>query len=452
MKTNLLLLISICFGTSLMAQTWSNSPVSGTWSDPQNWNSGIPTGSNQIILAGTTPTTMTNDLTLTMSSQLVFPSGSAARVISGSTTMTFGGGSKLENNSSVSQTIGFPIAISTGQSAQFTSNSGNIVLTGGVTLNSGGAIETQVTGSHTVDILSAVTGDGTLKAINNGNINFGTGGSMTGGTLLVQGSTVTFSGDGHLSATTHVKLSNGAKFDIGNQDLTVRSIEFENGDQIITLGGTLTIAGGNGAPNSSTQPASGTITGNGSIVKEGSETLILQGQQQFTGSITINGGTVELATMNANANSFKPASIIVGSGATLSVTQNMFINGLTLQDGAIVNIAPGVTLTPTNIVANGQYTINGGGTLNGNVATQLVTTTSKKGYNVYSTNGTIYINHKATTNEVARFEVYSTNGKLIGAGSISNADFKINRTFSKGVYVVKVKTTTESFSTKAVVK
>ncbi len=101
----------------------------------------------------------------------------------------------------------------------------------------------------------------------------------------------------------------------------------------------------------------GVMSDNGANVntvdKNGVGTVILTGQNTFTGLTTVNAGTLRL---NRTGGATLPSTnnVSVSSGATLRVSTNQTLNNLTLPAGASLTLDSGVTLT-----INGTFTYSG---------------------------------------------------------------------------------------------
>lgn len=101
----------------------------------------------------------------------------------------------------------------------------------------------------------------------------------------------------------------------------------------------------------------GVMSDNGANVntvnKNGVGTVILTGQNTFTGLTSVNAGTLRL---NRTGGATLPATnnVTVSSGATLRVSTNQTLNNLTLPAGASLTVDSGATLT-----INGTFTYSG---------------------------------------------------------------------------------------------
>lgn len=110
----------------------------------------------------------------------------------------------------------------------------------------------------------------------------------------------------------------------------------------------------------------GVISNNGATVntveKNGVGTVILTGQNTFTGLTSVNAGTLRL---NRTGGATLPSTndITVSSGATLRVSTNQTLNNLTLPAGASLTLDTGATLT-----INGTFTYSGTITGDGTMA------------------------------------------------------------------------------------
>lgn len=101
------------------------------------------------------------------------------------------------------------------------------------------------------------------------------------------------------------------------------------------------------------------VSQTGSIVKELGGIATLSGACTYTGTTTINGGTVRL---NRTGGSTLSASndIVINNGGTLQVSTNQTIDLLTVNAGGTLQVDPGTTLTITGAFTGGGTIINNG--------------------------------------------------------------------------------------------
>ncbi len=213
-----------------------------------------------------------------------------------------------------------------------------------------------VTLASTIAITNALTASSGTFAIGANNISAGsismTGSSITGtGTITLNGN-ITSNASGSTSAIAAPISLNGA-----NRTFTV----FNNG-----LNPDLSI--------------SSIISGTGSegIVKAGTGTLTLSGNNAYTGSTSINAGTLMLG--NSNGLGTVAAGITVSSGAVLDLNgitmgsaEPLTLNGTGISaGGALINSGSAATYSglislgsSSSIVANGGITISNMGTITG---------------------------------------------------------------------------------------
>jgi fibronectin-binding autotransporter adhesin len=91
----------------------------------------------------------------------------------------------------------------------------------------------------------------------------------------------------------------------------------------------------------------GTITGAGSLLKTGASTQILSGTNSFTGTVTVNGGTLNMSNAAASSYTVNSGKLIVNTG---NVTGPVYVEGGGLLSGqgnySSVQLLAGSTFLP----------------------------------------------------------------------------------------------------------
>jgi fibronectin-binding autotransporter adhesin len=137
--------------------------------------------------------------------------------------------------------------------------------------------------------------------------------SVTAGTLTI--GDITFGGGGDGSGTT--------------------------GTNYTLTGGAITLSAGSVVTANTNATIASTLTGSGSLTKQGGAILTLSGTKDFTGGTTVNGGTLTLGT--GGAAGVLRGTLAVNSGATVSASTNWSfghtsgtcVSGVTLNGGTL---------------------------------------------------------------------------------------------------------------------
>ncbi|RUT97686.1 hypothetical protein EOD23_28250, partial [Mesorhizobium sp. USDA-HM6] len=140
--------------------------------------------------------------------------------------------------------------------------------------------------------------------------------------------------------------------------ITVHNLTFLSNGYVLS-GGTLTLAGvtptintGNGAV---TQTINSTIAGAAGLTKAGTGSLVLNGNNTFTGDVTVNAGAL---VVNASAALGNVANMVNLTGSTLNATGSL--------SGRTVNLSGNNVITGAG-VGSAFFTGSGGLTATGNV-------------------------------------------------------------------------------------
>jgi len=220
------------------------------------------------------------------------------------------------------------------------------------------------------------SGAGTLLLGNAGN-------SYTGATTLDAG-TLQAGAGGAFPAASAFAVKGGATLDLNGFNQTIGSLK---GAGSVTLGnGTLTTGGDN-----SSTTFSGGISGAGGLVKAGTGTFVLTGASTYTGGTTISGGTLQGNTTSLQGNILNNAALafdqattgtfagsITGSGSLVKQNSGLLalngnssaFAGTTLITGGILEVGdannPAANLGG-NVTVGPAGTLAGHGTIGGSV-------------------------------------------------------------------------------------
>ncbi len=182
---------------------------------------------------------------------------------------------------------------------------------------------------------SASTGGGLTK-LGGGMLTLTGNNTYTGGTT-VNGGTLNINADAALGARTGLPATNVTFTHNGTLQFGANNVSLNaNRNIAMSSGVTLTLDNNNNGQTA----IGGSITGNGSVVFLGNGVMTLSGSSNYTGTTTVNIGTLNLAsgTLGATAVSIGPNGALAASG-TASIAGSVTTTGagaaINLQNGTI---------------------------------------------------------------------------------------------------------------------
>ena len=259
-------------------------------------------GNGNLTLAGAN--TFTGGVTLSAGKLNINNSGSGGTSSAlGTGTFTISGGT-IDNTSGSTVTLSTSNAQNWNSDFTFTGTKDLNMGTGAVTMNAN-RIVTVNGGNLTVGGIISGSSLGLTKA-GVGTLILGGANTYTGATTVSAG-TLQTSVSNVISDSSALSVSAGATFKLGGND-TVASIagsgNYSLGANTLTFGDT------------SNQTVSGTISGTGALVKNGSGSIALSGNNTYSGGTTISTGTIQIGDNNALGS----GSLKLGvSGTTASI-------------------------------------------------------------------------------------------------------------------------------------
>lgn len=423
---------------TLVANLWDNganggSGATGDWGTALNWNPDVPATGDDILFdntyvsvdqtvnvgTGTTRTIRSIQIDAPFSytlnnGTLAFDDVGLPGFLGISVTQTNG-------VSSTGNTINSAITLAADATIRNATTStltlGGAIANGGDTLTFDGAGNTTATGviSGSGDLVKEQAGNLTLS----GNNTYSGGTSISGGTITAGhnnalGTGVVAMTGGTLAGSGGPVIANAVSLqgDAGLSAITVSgAVSQTGGDRTLTLSGATISGGVTLAENNQTRTltthvttdstisgviADGAGTGADALTKTGSATLTLGGANTYTGTTTINEGTIKLGASDRLTDA---GAVSIGSAGTLNL--NGFserIGNLTAADGATLDFgATGATNTflfdTFTAPASGVMVVNNWEDGIDNLATTVNSQTSigsiyVSGYGVVAYNGT----------------------------------------------------------------
>ena len=338
-------------------RTWDGGSASGNnWSDAANWvgNVAPAMGANNLIFAGTTRLTPDMDGDYGASG-LTFDGTAGSFVLgsSGGHVLTLAG--DINDNSSSAQTINLSIA-NVGNTIHVYGNN-DMTIGGGI--SGGGGLEQD---GYANLILEGTNSFGGYLSVNSGSLQIagagilgGSSGSyaglITNSGVLQYSSSATQTLSGVISSYGNLIKDGSGKLILAGNNTYYGNTYISNG--VLQVTGTLANDVGNNYlyditdngtlewSSSAAQTLSGTISGSGSVVMDGTGTLNLNGVNSYSGPTIANAGTL---AFNPNTVSYSTPlnSLIINNGGKALVNANngasFPVNNLTLTTNGVLNL------------------------------------------------------------------------------------------------------------------
>ncbi|WP_156255167.1 autotransporter-associated beta strand repeat-containing protein [Sandarakinorhabdus oryzae] len=317
---------------------------------------GLAVGNNVVTLGNGTIDTGANAFTL---SGVISGAGSITKIGSGN--LSLSGANLYADGTALNAGIITVLNSSALGTGTLTMAGGTTLAAGADGLNVGNAVVTNGvgtidTGSNFFTLSGVVSGAGSLTKIGGGTLALNGANSYAGGTNLDAGTlqvgSNTALGTGALAMAGSTTLQSGAG------DFTLANAISLNGTASIdTVAQTLTL--------------DGTVSGGGLINKVGTGTLVLNGNNSYSGGTLIIEGQVQVgsnsALGSANALFFGGTGLIAGAD-NLTIGNNLLFNGATTIDtGSFQLTAAGELIGPGGFdkLGSGTLVISTGGDLSG---------------------------------------------------------------------------------------
>ena len=253
------------------------------------------------------------------------------------------------------------------------SGSGKVVLSGSIASN--GTLLNFTGGS--VDVAGGITGTGSLSKEGTGILTLSGSNTYNGGTTVSAGGLAINSanalGSGALTLAGGTTIDNTSGAAIA---LTANNPVNVNGN--LTFGGTNDLNLGSGAVTlpansnpqftlngASTLTIGGAISGASDLTKAGTGTMVLAGNNNFTGALTVSGGVVSLST-NAAVAGTSGVNLGAGTGLTYTGGAATIDRNITVTDGTgtLRNTGGGTLALSGNLSKNGSVLTLTGGSFN----------------------------------------------------------------------------------------
>ncbi len=265
-------------------------------------------------------------------------------------TLTAAGGSAIADTSQVTLANAATARLNLASSETIGNLSGGGTTGGNVVL---GANTLTVNEAGATTYSGVVSGTGGLTKTGAGTLTLSGASTYTGATNINAG-TLALGAANRIADTSAVTVAAGATFNLANFAETVGSLA---GAGNVALGSATLTAGGD---NISTT-FSGVASGTGGLTKAGTGTLTLSGANTYTGTTTINAGTLVVA--NNTALGTVAGGTTVANGATLALQGGITVGAEALNisgtgvggDGALRNLGGNNTLGGTvTLAANAE--------------------------------------------------------------------------------------------------
>jgi autotransporter-associated beta strand protein len=391
------------------------------------------TSNRSFTLADGTSSTInvsTSGVSLTLSGNSAATTGSLVKA--GSGTLVLGG-----NNSYTGSTTISAGALHIGSGAKL--GGGNY----GGNISNQGTLQINVDPSDNLILSGTISGSGNLRKIGNGILSLSGNSSFSGG-IAVDGGTIRIGHDNALGTGVITMTSNPTFTSTDATDRVIANAfsgfstpifgaaSGQTGNLTFTNTGSLAITGTRVVTVQNTTSIATSFTGTALMTKNGTGTLVLVGNNTYTGGTTINAGTLQIG--NGGTTGSLSATGAISNNATLvfnrtdSITQGTDFSSSGISgSGAVIKNGAGNLTFNTNNTYTGGTVINAGTLQIGNGGT----TGSLSATGTIINNATLVFNR---TDSITQGTDFSSSG-ISGSGAVvqngtGNLTFNTSNTYS----------------------
>ena len=286
---------------------------------------------------------------------------------------------------------------------------------GAVTLGSATLLANNDSGDDTT-FSGGISGTGSLVKEGAGTLTLAGENSYSGTTTINDGELV-MGAPNAIAHSSGVTINAGGTLALNDFDQTISGLA---GDGAVTLG-SATLLANNDSGNDTT--FSGVISGEGGLVKEGAGTLTLAGENSYSGTTTINDGTLQIGnggasgSINGDINNMGTlifnrsddttyAGTLSGTGNVLKVNSNTLeLTGNSSGFTGITTVSDGILLLADNAALGGSIEVVNGGAIEGSGAIGSLTIGNGGFFGPGDPNKTLVINGDLTLAANSRFLV-----------------------------------------------
>ena len=355
-----------------------------------NFSTNVETINNNIVL-NTMPQTFA-----ATTGNLVF-NGTVAEGANMLTLSTGGVGKTLTMNGIISGTAG--VDVTGGGTTIFSAlnnYAGTTTIDAGATLQiaTGGQLGTgtvadagtlQFNSSGNLTVSGAITGAGALQQIGSGTTTLSVTNPGFSGTTTVNAGTLRAGVAGALTNNI-AYIVNGGTLDLNNFDVMMTSLS--------GIGGTVSLGSANLTLMQGVQETyGGVITGTGTLHDSGAGLLILTGNNNYTGTTTIDAGSTIQVGNGGTTGSLGTGSVVDNGNLNFNLTGTSTVSGAISGTGNISTGTAGTVILTTTNTYSGTTTIGTGSTLQiGNGST---TSSIGNGTGAVTNNGSLVFDNAA---------------------------------------------------------
>ena len=193
-------------------------------------------------------------------------------------------------------------------------------------------------------------------------------------------------------------------------------------------GSTFTLNTGTG-----TATLSGVISGGTSIIKNDSGTLILEGNNTYSGSTNINGGTLKISHSNGLGNSSGVTT--VSNGATLQISGDIAVSEPITINGSGISSNGAIYFESGNNTYSGAITLGSNSTITSAAGNQTISGTTDGGYSLSITDAGGHWYHRGVIGGTSAPTSLNINGGIVDLYAAVKTSGAINVLASDYIYI-----------------